>query len=96
MTCVHLCPYGVPQVGRNNKAEIQSVICMGCGSCAAECPAHAITLRNYLDAQVFAAVDGLLETTSRREETQARSGDYPENVGVAQPHWHRREEADGE
>jgi heterodisulfide reductase subunit A-like polyferredoxin len=93
MTCVHLCPYGAPRVDELNKAEIQSVACMGCGSCAAECPAHAITLRHYLDAQVLAAIDGLLETTSREEEA---SGIYPERVGVAPPRWHRRGEADGE
>ena len=33
---------------------------MGCGSCTAECPAKAITLRHYVDAQILAAVDGLL------------------------------------
>jgi heterodisulfide reductase subunit A-like polyferredoxin len=93
MTCVHLCPYGVPRVDKHNKAEIQSVLCMGCGSCAAECPAHAITLRHYLDDQVFAAVDGLLKTASREEPT---SGVDPERVGVAPPRWHRSKEADSE
>jgi heterodisulfide reductase subunit A len=93
MTCVHLCPYGAPRVDEQNKAEIQSVVCMGCGSCAAECPAHAITLRHYLDAQIFAAVDGLLQTASREESTP---GVYPESVGVAPPRWHRSEEADSE
>jgi len=93
MTCVHLCPYGVPRVDKHNKAEIQSVLCMGCGSCAAECPAHAITLRHYLDAQIFAALDGLLQTASRGEPT---SGVYPERVGVAPPRWHRSGKADSE
>jgi hypothetical protein len=50
-------------------------------------------LRNYLDAQIFAAVDGLLEMTPREEET---SGIYPERVGVARPSWHRSKEADSE
>ena len=60
MTCVHVCPYMAPQVSENNKAEVQGAVCMGCGSCTAECPAKAITLRHYVDAQILAAVDGLL------------------------------------
>jgi heterodisulfide reductase subunit A-like polyferredoxin len=91
MTCVHVCPYAVPQVGKHNKAEIQSVVCMGCGSCAAECPAHAIELRHYLDAQILAAVDGLLQTVPREEPAPPV---YPEQVGVARPRWHRSEERD--
>jgi heterodisulfide reductase subunit A len=93
MTCVHLCAYGAPRVDELNKAEIQSVACMGCGSCAAECPAHAITLRHYMDDQILAAVDGLLQTTSREEPA---SGIYPERVGVARPRWHKSKETDGE
>jgi heterodisulfide reductase subunit A-like polyferredoxin len=93
MTCVHVCPYGVPRVGEQNKAEIQSVVCMGCGSCAAECPAHAITLRHYMDSQILAAVDGLLQTASREEPTSAV---FPERVGVAPVRWHRSGELDDE
>ena len=61
MTCVHVCPYMAPQVGANNKAEVQGAVCMGCGSCSAECPAKAITLRHFVDAQILAAVNSLLE-----------------------------------
>lgn len=86
MTCVHVCPYMVPRVGRDNKAEIEGVICMGCGSCSAECPAQAITLSHYMNDQVLAAVDGLLQTTPRDESSLAI---YPEQAGVALPRWHR-------
>ena len=47
MTCVHVCPYMAPRVNEFNKAEVQGAVCMGCGSCTAECPAKAITLRHY-------------------------------------------------
>jgi Fe-S-cluster-containing hydrogenase component 2 len=86
MTCVHVCPYRVPRVGRDNKAEIEGVICMGCGSCSAECPAQAITLRHYVNDQVLAALDGLLGTASREEPALAI---YPEQVGVALPRWNK-------
>jgi len=84
MTCVHVCPYMAPQVSANNKAEVQGAVCMGCGSCSAECPAKAITLRHFMDAQIMAAVNGLLavEVEQSRHEPV-----YPEEVGVAQPRW---------
>jgi len=86
MTCVHVCPYLAPRIGEDNKAEVQAAVCMGCGSCAAECPAKAITLRHYIDAQILAAVNGLLGTDSQEETQEA---DYAEQVGVAPPRWHK-------
>ena len=84
MTCVHVCPYMAPHINEFNKAEVQGVACMGCGSCTAECPAKAITLRHYADAQLLAAVNGLLQTEMEQADTEAS---YPEHVGVAQPQW---------
>jgi heterodisulfide reductase subunit A-like polyferredoxin len=86
MTCVHVCPYLAPRIGRHNKAEIQGAVCMGCGSCTAECPARAITLRHYDDAQILAAVEGLLQTMQQEEPAPQA---YPEQAGVALPRWHR-------
>jgi heterodisulfide reductase subunit A len=84
MTCVHVCPYGAPRIGELNKAEVQGAICMGCGSCAAECPAKAITLRNYTYRQILAALDGLLSAAVTDEPEAAA---YPQEVGVAPPRW---------
>ncbi|HOV75808.1 MAG TPA: NAD(P)-binding protein [Candidatus Hydrogenedentes bacterium] len=86
MTCVHICPYHAPMIGRNNKAEIQGVVCMGCGSCTAECPAKAIELRHYLDNQILRALDFLLVGDSTEESVDL---DYLEQVGVAPPRWHK-------
>ncbi|MGD0949217.1 MAG: FAD-dependent oxidoreductase [Candidatus Binatia bacterium] len=85
MTCVHVCPYMAPHVGLNNKAEVQGTVCMGCGSCTSDCPARAITLRNYASTQIVAAIDGLL--TGRAQEPDLEPV-FPEQVGVAQPRWH--------
>ena len=85
MTCIHICPYNAPAIGNNNKAEIQGVVCMGCGSCTAECPAKAIELRNYLDSQILQALDFLLIGNSTEETVEAV---YPEHVGIAPPRWH--------
>jgi heterodisulfide reductase subunit A-like polyferredoxin len=40
-------------------AYIETAVCQGCGSCVAECPAQAIELMHYTDAQLTAKVDAL-------------------------------------
>jgi heterodisulfide reductase subunit A len=85
MTCVHVCPYLAPRPNEQNKAEVQGTVCMGCGSCTAECPAKAISLRHYLDWQVLGALDGLLCPAA---EQAAIESVEPEPVGVAPPRWH--------
>ena len=45
-------------------AFIEASVCQGCGSCAAECPAGAIQLTHYSDRQVWAKIDGLVDTTA--------------------------------
>jgi ferredoxin len=60
---------------------------MGCGSCTSECPAKAITLRNYVDAQILGAIDHLLNVDvapSALPEPPAL-----EQVGVARPRWRK-------
>jgi heterodisulfide reductase subunit A-like polyferredoxin len=67
LTCVRICPYGVPKVSGEytgvgeitGAAYIEAAVCHGCGSCAAECPAKAIQLMHYTDAQTIAKVDAL-------------------------------------
>ncbi|HEY4759300.1 MAG TPA: CoB--CoM heterodisulfide reductase iron-sulfur subunit A family protein, partial [Thermoguttaceae bacterium] len=85
MTCVHVCPYMAPRVNEFNKAEVQGATCMGCGSCSAECPAKAITLRHFVDNQILAAIGGLLGD-NKEEKTQELA--YPAQAGVAPPRWH--------
>ncbi len=68
LTCVRVCPFGVPQVradlagvgGIGGAATIEASVCQGCGSCAAECPARAIQLMHYTDAQMAAKVGALV------------------------------------
>jgi len=42
-------------------AYIEAAVCQGCGSCVAECPAQAIQLMHYTDAQLAAKVRALFE-----------------------------------
>ncbi len=57
VTCTRVCPYGVPRMNLQGKAEISPAACHGCGTCAAQCPAKAIDLPGFTDEQ-FCAMCG--------------------------------------
>ncbi|MBM7855634.1 heterodisulfide reductase subunit A [Desulfohalotomaculum tongense] len=59
LTCVRVCPYGVPRIGTDNVAEISAVQCQGCGTCAGACPNRAITLEHYRSEQLTEKVRAL-------------------------------------
>jgi heterodisulfide reductase subunit A-like polyferredoxin len=67
LTCVRICAYGATRIdpdlagvgGIPGAATIEAVLCQGCGLCAAACPARAIELRHYTDAQVTSKIDAL-------------------------------------
>jgi heterodisulfide reductase subunit A-like polyferredoxin len=68
LTCVRICPFGVPRISADligaghltGAAYIEPAVCQGCGTCMAECPAQAIQLMHYTDAQMAAKVGALL------------------------------------
>lgn len=60
LTCVRVCPFGVPYINENNRAQIDGVSCLGCGTCAAECPAKAIEVSHFKDDQVIAQADAII------------------------------------
>jgi heterodisulfide reductase subunit A-like polyferredoxin len=66
---VRICPFNVPQIKSNllgvgkiqGAAFIEPSVCQGCGTCVAECPARAIQLMHYTDAQIMAKISALFE-----------------------------------
>ncbi|MFO1409081.1 MAG: 4Fe-4S dicluster domain-containing protein, partial [Steroidobacteraceae bacterium] len=68
LTCVRSCAYTAPRIdgemagigGILGAARIEAALCQGCGLCVASCPADAIELRHYTDAQINAKLDALL------------------------------------
>ena len=56
LSCVRACPYHVPVIDAEGISVIDSRGCQGCGVCAAECPAKAITLRHSTDGQMSARI----------------------------------------
>lgn len=61
LTCVRVCPYDVPFINAEGVAQIDAVICQGCGSCAAECPGKAIQLQHCSDQQILAKSTALFK-----------------------------------
>jgi heterodisulfide reductase subunit A-like polyferredoxin len=69
LTCVRICPYGVPAISGQytgigeivGAAYIEAAVCHGCGTCVSECPARAIQLMHYTDAQTMNKVDALFD-----------------------------------
>jgi len=66
LTCIRMCPYDVPFINEKGVAEIEAAKCQGCGICASECPAKAIQLMHYKDAQMLAKVQAMFEIDSAR------------------------------
>ncbi len=68
LTCVRVCPFDVPVIqpdaqgtgGLEGAAYIEPAVCQGCGICVGECPAQAIDLMYYTEAQLKAKATALL------------------------------------
>ena len=61
--CVALCPYQAIKIAGTNShtsAEVNEVLCKGCGACVAACPAGAITTKHFTDQQILAQIEGVL------------------------------------
>jgi heterodisulfide reductase subunit A len=75
LTCVRECVYGAPYINDRGKAAIEGVKCQGCGACAAACPARAIQLATFTDAQERSKVRCLLHDGEPvKEEALVSSG----------------------
>ena len=61
--CLTTCPYDAISTyvcDEGHKATIAAATCKGCGGCVPYCPEGAIDLLGYTDAQMRAAIDGLV------------------------------------
>jgi heterodisulfide reductase subunit A2 len=60
LSCVKTCPFAAIFVGAKGVPEIMGALCRGCGVCAAECPAEAIRMSRFTDAEVAAQIKAAL------------------------------------
>ena len=67
MTCIKTCPYTAPFPNKNGKAQIEPAKCMGCGLCAAECPAKAIQLNHFENDQFSIMIKTLFEEQNNKQ-----------------------------
>ncbi len=58
--CEAACEYGAVRVKK--VAEVNPFLCKGCGVCAVECPAEAITMHQFTDDQLSAMIRAAFET----------------------------------
>lgn len=68
LTCVRVCPFSVPFINENNRAQIEGVECQGCGTCASECPAKAIQVEHFRDEQMI-SIGHAIVARAREKET---------------------------
>jgi heterodisulfide reductase subunit A len=62
--CVSICNYGAIEfyeTARGKKARVVSVLCKGDGLCNSKCPTGAISLKHFLDEEIFAQIDATFQ-----------------------------------
>jgi heterodisulfide reductase subunit A-like polyferredoxin len=57
LTCVRVCPFGVPRINERHFARIDPAACRGCGNCASACPQGAIQVGHFRDDQYIALLE---------------------------------------
>jgi heterodisulfide reductase subunit A len=61
--CIGLCAYSAIEFNaRKGISEVNEAVCKGCGSCSAHCPSGAAKVRHFTDRQIFAEIDGIMDT----------------------------------
>jgi heterodisulfide reductase subunit A len=59
LTCVRVCPYGVPFINDDRVAEIIPFECRACGICVSSCPNDAIELKSFTDDDVIPQIEAM-------------------------------------
>jgi len=54
--CEKICQYGAIKVEKS-VAKVNSDLCKGCGTCAVECPAIAISMSNFSDEKILNSIE---------------------------------------
>jgi heterodisulfide reductase subunit A len=57
--CVSVCPYEAIKL-KDEKAEVNEVLCEGCGTCSATCLRAAIAVKNITPLQVNEMINACL------------------------------------
>lgn len=64
--CEKVCSYGAIRI-KKSVAKVDYVLCKGCGTCAVECPAMAISMTNFTDEKILSSISGPPEAWKSNE-----------------------------
>jgi len=57
MGCMEMCPYeAISYVPEKNICTVNTVLCKGCGCCAATCPSHSASLKGFKPEQLLSQI----------------------------------------
>jgi heterodisulfide reductase subunit A len=58
---VEICPFGAPFLAKEGRfagrADVNPVLCKGCGLCASSCRSGAVTLKGFGTDQIMAVIN---------------------------------------
>lgn len=64
--CIGLCPYSAIEFDeRRGISVVNEAVCKGCGSCSGFCPSGAARSMHFKSQQIFAEIDGIIETVGQ-------------------------------
>lgn len=64
--CEKVCQYGAIKVEKS-VAKVDEALCKGCGTCAVECPAMAISMSNFTNEKILASIKEASKTWRSNE-----------------------------
>jgi heterodisulfide reductase subunit A len=61
--CISACPYNAIEFDeQKNASVVREELCKGCGTCVATCPSGIATQKGFEDTQIFAEIEGILQS----------------------------------
>lgn len=85
LTCVRVCPHGVPVFQPGGYPYFEATACFACGACAAECPACAIAIEGANESEMMSRVQRKLARPQAESVLAFVCGYDPELLDVLGP-----------
>ena len=83
LTCVRVCPLGIPEANQMGEVVIDPVECQACGLCVVECPVRAIDIGFNRRSKMFKEMEAAAATTEEGAATLVGFVDLYGNFSAA-------------